>query len=187
MTLTEESDDVLLQRSGIGDRAAFGLIYDRHVRAVYWQAFGVVRDPDTAEEVCQEAFITLWRKVRSVHLVDDSALPWLMVTARYLALNARRRRRREADHAAPLHPDVADRDADVATTVEAAEVQRQIDAAVGGLTALDRRLYDLCIAGEHSYEAAARELGVGHGTVRNRLSRLRSRLRADLHALRETS
>ena len=48
-------------------------------------------------------------------------------------------------------------------------------------------VYDLCVAGDHTYELAARELGVTHAVVRNRLSRLRSRLRADLRSMRETA
>lgn len=178
-------DVVLLERSSTGDRVAFEQIYDRHVRAVYWQAHRVLRDADAAEEISQDAFITLWHKARSVRIVDESVLPWLLVTARFLALNAHRRRRR--DRSEVLDDDVADPSVDVEQATVAAEVQQQIDAAVDQLSEIDQRLYHLCLDGDHSYESAARELGVSHGVVRNRLSRLRTQLRADLDALRETS
>ncbi|MCW2751442.1 MAG: polymerase subunit sigma-24, partial [Aeromicrobium sp.] len=63
----------------------------------------------------------------------------------------------------------------------------EITRAVTALSPLDRQLYELFVAGDHTYELAARELGVTHAVVRNRLSRLRSRLRADLRSMRETS
>ena len=187
MTTTEDSDLTLLTRSGAGDRAAFGQLYERHVRAVYWQAFDVVRQAGVAEEVTQDAFLTLWRKASTVHLVESSALPWLMVTARYLALNAGRRLQRDGLRSTTLDLDVEDETATVDRALASEEIRAQIDRAVHALGDLDRRLYALCIEQDHSYEAAARELGVSHGTVRNRLSRVRTRLRADLKAVKETS
>lgn len=179
-----DTDAGLLQRAGIGDRDAFGTLYDRHVRAVYWQAFRVVRDVDAAEDVTQETFVVAWRRSRTIRLVDGSVLPWLLVTARQVALNAARKaaRRRTAE----LDEDLPARH-DVESTVEAELARVEIDAAVACLGELDQRLYALCIDGDHSYEQAAHELGVTHAVVRNRLHRLRGRLRADLRAMRETS
>lgn len=187
MPLIDTSDQVLLDRSSSGDRAAFEQIYDRHVRAVYWQAHRVVRDADLAEEVSQDAFITLWEKSRSVRIVDESVLPWLMVTARFIALNTHRKQRRDADRSTLLDHDLVDPTSDVEQATVAADVQDRIDEAVRRLSELDQQLYGLCIDGDHSYESAARALGVSHGTVRNRLSRVRAQLRAHLRALRETS
>lgn len=177
-------DRVLLERAAEGDREAFAQLYDRHVRAVYWQAFRVVRDADLAEDVAQEAFVVAWRRLRAVRLVDASVLPWLLVTSRQCALNAarsaRRRRAEELDERLPAGEDVE-------TAVEAELARVEIDAAVAALGETDRRLYELCIDGDHTYEQAAAALGVSHAVVRNRLHRLRARLRADLRAMRETT
>jgi RNA polymerase sigma factor (sigma-70 family) len=181
----DEPDDTdLLARAARGDRGAFGRLYDRHVRAVYWQAYGVVRDEREAEDVTQDVFVTMWNKIRTITLVDRSVLPWLLVTARYTALNARRsRRRRRTDE---LEDQLAD-DRTVEDEVDDGLIRAEIDKATTALSPVDRRLYELCLAGDHTYEMAARELGVTHAVVRNRLSRLRSRLRADLRSLREIS
>ncbi len=177
-------DRELLARAAAGDRGAFGQLYDRHVRPVYWQAYGVVHDAREAEDATQDVFVTMWNKIRTISVVDESVLPWLLVTARYTALNARRRRlRRQAD---VLDHDLPDQH-DVENEVEAGLVRAEIDKATAALTATDRRLYELCVAGDHTYEMAARELGVSHAVVRNRISRLRTRLRADLRSLKEIS
>lgn len=183
----EHDDRDLLDRARVGDRTAFADLYDRHVRAVYWQSLGVVGDTVLAEDVTQDVFITFWDKSRAVRLVDASVLPWLLVTARYTGLNARRRLQRERLRSSTLDDDLVDDVGLVDEAVLRGEVQAEIDKAVAGLSGPDRRVYELCLDGDHSYESAARELGVSHASVRNRLSRVRTRLRADLAALKETS
>ena len=184
---TEAADDVaLLTRAQAGDRAAFANLYDRHVRPVYWQAYSVVRDAGEAEEVTQDVFVTTWRRIRAIRTVDGSVLPWLLVTARYTALNAHRRASRRSSQS--LTDDVPDgAESAVEREVEAALVRAEIDKAVAALTPTDRRLYELCVDGDLTYEQAARDLGVSHAVVRNSLHRLRTRLRADLRSMRETS
>ena len=188
---TEVADDVeLLTRAQEGDRLAFADLYDRHVRPVYWQAYSVVHDAGEAEEVTQDVFVTAWRRIRAITPVDGSLLPWLLVTARYTALNANRRAsRRQRHHVGDaLEDDVLDDvDSPVEREIEAAQVRAEIDKAVAALAENDRRLYELCVEGDRTYEQAARELGVSHAIVRNRLHRLRTRLRADLRSMRETS
>ena len=185
--LTEVADDVeLLSRAQSGDRRAFADLYDRHVRPVYWQAYSLVRDAGEAEEVTQDVFVTTWRRIRAITPVDGSLLPWLLVTARYTALNANRRAARRRGE--PLDDDALEGGgSSVEREIEAAQVRAEIDKAVAALAPNDRRLYELCVEGDHTYEQAARELGVSHAVVRNRLHRLRNRLRADLRSMRETS
>jgi len=183
-------DTELLARAQAGDRFAFADLYDRHVRPVYWQAYSVVRDADEAEEVTQDVFVTAWRKIRAITTVDGSLLPWLLVTARYTALNAHRRVARRQRHllGETLDDDVPEGNySSVEREVEAAQVRAEIDKAVAALAPNDRRLYELCVDGDRTYEQAARELGVSHAVVRNRLHRLRTRLRADLRSMRETA
>jgi RNA polymerase sigma-70 factor (ECF subfamily) len=170
-----------LARAQVGDRDAFAGLYDRHARPVYWQAYAVVRDRDLAEDVTQDVFVTTWRRIRSITPVDGSILPWLLVTARYTAYNAARKERRRAADGLDGDP-VGGSGADA--EVENAMIQAEIDKAVAALSPVDQQLYALCVDGGATYEQAAAELGVSHSVVRNRIHRLRTRLRADLSALR---
>ncbi|MFT4187704.1 MAG: sigma-70 family RNA polymerase sigma factor [Aeromicrobium sp.] len=180
------ADTTLITRARAGDRAAFGSLYDRHVRPVYWQAYGVLGDPAAAEDVAQETFVTAWRKLGSVP-TEGSLLPWLLVTARYTALNARRAARRRERHGAGEIPEDLPADTDVEQTAADEDVRAEIDRAVAALPEVDRRLYELCLEDGLTYAEAAEQLGLTHSSVRNRLSRLRARLRADLIALKETA
>lgn len=174
----------LVAKAQVGDRDAFAALYDRHVRPVYWQAYSVLRDRDAAEDVTQEVFITAWRRIRAITPVDGSLLPWLLLTTRYTAYNAGRRERRRTHDELDTDPVGS---AGVDSEVEAAQVRAEIDKAVSALSSVDQQLYALCVDGGATYEQAANELGVSHNVVRNRIHRLRTRLRADLSALRGTA
>lgn len=178
------NDAQLLASARRGQQAAFAQLFDRHVRAVFWQAYKHLNDADAAQDVVQDAFHLLWQKRETVHISGESILPWLMVTAHNLARNALRKTHRHA--ALSLVEEItADETTEPATVAEAALIAEHIEAAVNALSTLDRQLFELCIDHELSYEQAAEKLGVSHGTVRNRLSRLRQRLRGDLANMRE--
>lgn len=179
-------DRELLDQAVRGDRHAFDQLYRRHVRPVYWQAYSVVRNPLDAEDTTQEVFITAWKKIRTITLADDSLLPWLLVTARYTALNKRRQSMRDSAHRQSMNDEIPDNAASVEDTVEHDALMARVEKYVAELSGIDRQLYDKCISGDRTYAEAAEELGVSHGSVRNRVSRIRHRLRADIHLLRGT-
>ncbi|MEO6472638.1 MAG: RNA polymerase sigma factor, partial [Aeromicrobium sp.] len=180
-------DRELLSRAVRGDRLAFDQLYLRHVRPVYWQAYSVVRNELDAEDVTQEVFITTWKKIATIRMVDDSLLPWLLVTARYTALNKRRQTLRDMARRQDLDGDLADKSGSVEETVEHEALLARVNKCVAELSGPDRQLYELCISGDRTYAEAAKELGVSHGAVRNRVSRIRNRLRADIYVLRGTA
>lgn len=175
------SDAALLDLVSGGDRSAFEVLYERHVRPVYWQAYSVLHDDGGAEDVTQDTFVTLWRKRDRVSVVDESVLPWLLTTAKLSALNVYRRELRRSG--AQLS-DAASAES-VESIVDAALVRAEIDKAVARLSALDRQVFELCVEGDLSYEQAGHALGITHAAVRNRLSRLRAALRSDLRAMKE--
>ncbi|TCI98707.1 sigma-70 family RNA polymerase sigma factor [Aeromicrobium sp. IC_218] len=175
-------DHALVSRARSGDREAFGELYARHVRPVYWQAYGVVGSAADAEEVVQEVFVVAWRRLADLHLVDASALPWLLVTAKNIGRNHARRasRRRWEAYDETAASDDAPPDEQVATAL----VLERVRESLAGLSDVDRRLFELCVLGDLTYAQAADELGLTHGGIRNRVSRLRGRLRRDTDDLR---
>jgi RNA polymerase sigma-70 factor (ECF subfamily) len=177
LTTPPVPDADLLVRSILGDRHAFGVLFDRHSRAVFAAAILILKSAADAEEVMSDSFVLLWRKRDSVRLVEGSVLPWLITTARYKALNRRRATRRDI----PLN-DELDAHASAAADVTSAEhhLSNQLDAAIGQLGRLDQQIILLCLVDEISYEDAAQRLGLTHATVRNRLHRARKQLRIQL-------
>ena len=79
------------------DTDAFAQFYDRHARRAFGLARMVCRRPDIAEEVVQEAFISIWRGRASYRLTEENVGAWAMTIVRYRAVDAVRRHQVE-DH-----------------------------------------------------------------------------------------
>lgn len=57
------SDLQLIERAQRGDEAAFAALFDAHKRRVYSLCLRMVGDPSEAEDLSQEAFLQLFRKI----------------------------------------------------------------------------------------------------------------------------
>ncbi|PZU37308.1 MAG: RNA polymerase subunit sigma-24 [Microbacterium sp.] len=177
-------DRTLVAQAAAGSEHAFRTLYRAYARPVYWVAFGLLGDAADAEDIAQETFVTAWRKLPGFELASDSLLPWLCTICRFQAANRLRARRRDREHTAGTVDESVPAAIDVEQQVIDAHLAERILREVEGLSPVDREIFVLCAAQGMSYLAAAEQLGVPHGVVRNRLSRIRTRLRT---ALTETS
>jgi len=179
MTEQQPRDDAaLVALAAGGSERAFRSLYRAYARPVYWIAHALVGEAGDAEDITQETFLVAWRKLAGFELAGDSLLPWLATICRFQAANRLRRRRRDRAHTTTLVEEALPATVDVAEQVVDAETTAAILREVAGLGELDRAIFRLCAAEGYAYQAAADELGVGHGVVRNRLSRIRTRVRA---------
>lgn len=158
---------------------AFGLLFDRHARAVYNHCFRLTSDWSVAEDLTSVVFLVAWRRRRSVVLDGDSMRPWLLGVATNIGRNYVRslRRYRSALMRLPLpavQPDPAD---DVAARIDDQAIMRTIRAQVSRLPAAQQDVVALCVWAGLSYQEAAVALDIPIGTVRSRLARARARLR----------
>lgn len=180
--MTDVTDRALVARAASGSEHAFRELYRAYVRPVYWIAHGLLRDAADAEDVTQETFVVAWRKLPGLELAGESLLPWLSTICRFQAANRVRARRRDRKHAGEL-VEVAD-SVDVEQQVIDRTLADRILRELAALSDLDRQIFVLCATEGYAYQAAAEQLGVEHGVVRNRLSRIRTRLRT---AVKETN
>ncbi|WP_137844874.1 RNA polymerase sigma factor [Microbacterium sp. 2FI] len=171
------NDAALVAQAASGSDLAFRTLYRAYVRPVYWLAHGLVGNAADAEDVTQETFLVAWRKLPGLELESESLLPWLATVCRFQAANRIRRQKRDREHTAAAADDTLPATVDVEQQVIDGELAERIMREVEGLSPLDRDIFRLCAAQGYAYQAAAEELGVAHGVVRNRLSRIRTRLR----------
>ncbi|WP_109210644.1 MULTISPECIES: sigma-70 family RNA polymerase sigma factor [Microbacterium] len=170
-------DAELVELAAGGSEHAFRTLYRAYVRPVYWMAHGLVSNPADAEEVTQETFLVAWRKLPGLDLAGDSLLPWLATICRYQSANRIRRQRRDREYTTAGVDETIPATVDVEQQVIDERLAEAILQEVAGLGDLDRAIFRLCTTEGYAYQAAADELGVAHGVVRNRLSRIRTRLR----------
>ncbi|WP_116200674.1 RNA polymerase sigma factor [Amycolatopsis circi] len=162
-----------------GDVAAFGELFNRHVAGVWNYAYRLTGSWATAEDLASLTFLTAWRRLGEVTLVNDSARPWLYTVTANLA---RREQRRLGRFAAvltrlPRNPVVRDHAEDVAGQVDADRRLQAVLDAVAKLPRAERRAVELCLLGGLSNAEAAAVLGIAEPSVRARISRARTRLR----------
>ncbi|PPF46354.1 MULTISPECIES: RNA polymerase sigma factor [unclassified Rathayibacter] len=166
-------------RASSGDGEAFASIFDEHRARVFRHAYRLLVDATDAEDAVAVAFLELWRRRRSVEVINGSVLPWLLVTVTNTARNLSRGRNRyralltslpHGDHQ-PSAEDAALRD-----VID----DRQLAKALGRLSPADLRLVTLVMIEGYSPTDAAPLLGLSAGATRTRLHRVRAALRDQL-------
>lgn len=176
MSLTDETESELLRRTVEGDRRAFEVLFDRHVRAVTRYAWALVGTRQDVEEVVQDTFIAGWQKAARIRLRGDSLLPWLLVTCRNHALNLLRRRRRHAHDSLEEERSLRRLSSHDDESLARARLELVV-TEMAKLNELDRRICELCLIEGRSYREAAQLVGKSVAAVGKRLERSRLRLR----------
>jgi RNA polymerase sigma factor (sigma-70 family) len=179
-TLGTLSDGELLDHfrrdSEATGQEAFRILVERHGAMVLGVCRSLVRDPHEAEDAFQATFLVLVRRAESIRRRETIA-PWLYGVACRVARRARirsaRRRKREVAVAADLP---ARQDSEIESAPEDQALQEEIRHLPESL----RAPLILCCLEGHTYELAARRLGLRESTLRGRLHRARKRLESRL-------
>jgi RNA polymerase sigma factor (sigma-70 family) len=78
-------DAELLARSSQGDDAAFRILYERHVKAVFSFAWLLMNSKADAEDVTQECFLVLMRKAAAFDPSKAQVRTWMLSVTRAAA------------------------------------------------------------------------------------------------------
>ena len=166
----------LVERAMHGDQEAFGTLAERSLDRLVGTAGLILRDADAAQDAAQDALIRAWRDLPTLRDPDRFS-PWLYRVLLNSCKDHRRRQMRHAHHLlAPNHGEaqsdatqsLADRDA--------------LTAALSRLSNEHRAVVVLRYYAGLSQPEIATAIGEPLGTVKSRLSRAVSYLRADLAA-----
>ncbi|HEU5222197.1 MAG TPA: sigma-70 family RNA polymerase sigma factor [Candidatus Lumbricidophila sp.] len=171
------SDSALTTRVGHREHGAFDVLYRRYARPVAWTARSLLSSAIAAEDATQSTFVVFWKKAARITLEGDSLLPWLIGVCR-LECRTILAKGAVLARATPIDGiELASSELGPEAVAEQNEWVQAANQEVARMSEIDQQIYRLCVLKELSYELAARELGVTHGVIRNRLSRLRARLR----------
>jgi RNA polymerase sigma-70 factor, ECF subfamily len=181
------ADEEVMQLVGEGSPRAFELLYDRHGAAAFSLAYRMVGDRVAAEDISQEAFLSIWRSRMRYDSARGSVRTWVLGIVHNRAIDALRRgasyeRRRESLDVVEERHEAPER-----TDVEAArrEEARSVRSALDTLPADQRRTIELAYFAGFSHSQIAELLDEPIGTIKGRmrlgLGKLRDQL-ADLAA-----
>src|SRR5947207_12685840 len=85
----------LLARIGLADQRAFADLYRLTSPHLYAVALRILRDPSAAEEILQEAYVSVWHHAVSYVAAKSQPLTWLTSIVRNRCLDRLRRRELE--------------------------------------------------------------------------------------------
>ena len=182
--MTEISDDAeLVRRIAARDAEALGELYDRHGRVVFAVVYRMVGASDAAEEVTQDVFPAVWRRIGTYRADRGAFRGWLLTIARNAAIDWQRTKRKRYEREAPI--DEAFTLADDVRVEEQVTIRLRdvrVRAAVEALSPEQRETLDLAFWQGLSQTEIATRTGVPLGTVKSRVRLAMAKLRDGLAA-----
>lgn len=185
--LHDLADEDLMQLVRKGDSAAFEVVYERHATAAFSLAYRMVGSRNAAEDVVQEAFLSLWRSGARYDRARGSVRTWVLGIVHNRAIDALRRsmvhdRRRASDEGIEERFEARER-----TDVEAArnDEAREVRAALKSLPDEQCKVIELAYFGGFSQSEIADMLGAPLGTVKGRMRLGLEKMRGQLGGLAE--
>jgi RNA polymerase sigma-70 factor, ECF subfamily len=182
-SLQRLADEDLMTLVDTKDSDAFAVIYDRHGGAAYSLAHRIVGEAGMAEDVTQEAFLSIWRSTARFDAARGSVRAWVLGIVRNRAIDALRRAARPApkldqDDEAVLESQPAEQ----RTEVEAIrrETAGRLRQALGVLPREQSRVIELAYFGGFSHSEIADMLGAPIGTIKGRMRLGLEKIRATL-------
>jgi RNA polymerase sigma-70 factor, ECF subfamily len=177
------ADEDLMQLIRRGDARAFEVIYERHSPAAFSLAYRMTGTRGLAEDVAQDAFLSIWRSGARFERSRGSVRTWVLGIVHHRAIDALRRslvheRRRVDDEGIAERLESGVRtDAEVARRQEAEAVRAALDT----LPAEQVQVIELAYFGGFTHTEIAEMLEMPVGTVKGRmrlgLEKLRNALR----------
>lgn len=177
------ADEELMPLIGARDPEAFAVLYDRHGGVAYSLAYRIVGERGAAEDVTQEAFISVWRSGARYDRAKGSVRSWMLSIVRNRGIDALRSR---AGKAPKLSFDdeaiLEQRPAEELTEEEAMrrETANEVRGALDGLPDEQAKVLQLAYFGGFSQSEIARMLGVPLGTVKGRMRLGLEKIRGEL-------
>jgi RNA polymerase sigma-70 factor (ECF subfamily) len=180
--LRKLADEELMEKVAGNDADAFEVVLERHSDAAFSLAYRICGRRSLAEDIAQEAFLSVWRSGARYDRARGSVRTWTLGIVHNRAVDALRRsgvheRRRASDEGIEETLQAPDR-----TDAQALDnaVSHEIRGALGELPPEQRRVIELAYFGGFTHLEIASMLGTPVGTVKGRmrlgLQKLRSQL-----------
>jgi RNA polymerase sigma-70 factor (ECF subfamily) len=165
------ADEDLMQLVRRSHAPAFEVIYERHSQAAFSLAYRMAGTRGVAEDVVQDAFLSIWRSGARYERTRGSVRTWVLGIVHNRAIDALRRsfvheRRRAGDEGLEERLETGER-----TDVEAArrEEAGTVRAALDHLPSEQSQVIELAYFGGFTHTEIAEMLDTPVGTVKGRM------------------
>lgn len=165
------------------DKTAFAALFDAYAPRVKYFLIRKGTSSESAEELAQEALLTVWRKAKYFSAERGTASAWIFTIARNLRIDETRRDKRARLYAMVGEfdeVDPADRPDDL---VNAAEHAKRVRSAMKELPDDQLEVVKWSFVEGAAHSEIAERLGLPLGTVKSRLRLAMRRMRNSLEDL----
>lgn len=171
-----------IQRAQVGDAEAFEFLYKTHSRRVYALCLRMTSNPIEAQDLMQDAFLQVFRKIKSFR-GESSFSTWLhRLTVNIILMRFRKKRHPEVsldepvgadDESGTLRSDIGGSDPRVSGTLD----RLRLDKAIAELPAGYKTIFVLHDVQGYAHEEIADILGCSIGNSKSQLHKARLRMR----------
>ncbi|HLB21459.1 MAG TPA: RNA polymerase sigma factor [Solirubrobacteraceae bacterium] len=180
--LRKLADEELMERVAGNDADAFEVVLERHADAAFSLAYRICGRRSLAEDIAQEAFLSVWRSGARYDRARGSVRTWTLGIVHNRAVDALRRsgvheRRRASDEGIEETIEAPERTDTQALDNAASD---EIRGALGELPAEQRRVIELAYFGGFTHLEIASMLDTPVGTVKGRMRLGLNKLRGQL-------
>jgi RNA polymerase sigma-70 factor (ECF subfamily) len=165
------ADEELMQLVRAGDAQAFEIVFDRHSGAAFSLAYRMCGRQAMAEDIVQEAFVSLWRSGARYDATRGSVRTWVLSVVRNRTIDAFRRESAKGSRDVS-EEGIAERMAAPELTdaeVERRDEARQVRKALVELPPDQRQVIELAYFGGFTHSQIADMLELPSGTVKGRM------------------
>jgi RNA polymerase sigma-70 factor (ECF subfamily) len=177
------ADEDLMPLVARQDPLAFEVFYDRHAGAAYSLAYRIVGGRTAAEDVTQEALLSIWRSGARYDRARGSVRSWTLGIVRNRAIDMLRKESGRSPKLAAGGDEILERRAaEELTDTEAVrrETAQEVRGAIKELPDDQSRVIELAYFGGFSHSEIAEMLNEPLGTIKGRMRLGMDKIRATL-------
>jgi RNA polymerase sigma-70 factor (ECF subfamily) len=187
----EPDDHELVEQARRGSQPAFRLLVERHQRKVLAMALGMLKDPDAAKDVVQDAFVKVYQHLDEFQGAS-AFYTWLYRIALNLCIDRARRAKRFSEvefddgiaHGGEGYEVSPERlGFDPQRALADKEIRQRVLAALDELSPNHKAAILMREVDGLSYKEIAEAMGCSQGTVMSRLFHARKRMQELLRPL----
>lgn len=179
-----ESDETLISRTARGDREAFAQLFGAYAGKVKGYLVRLGAPPAAAEDLMQDAMVSIWRRAASFDATKAKASTWIFVIARNAWIDKLRRERTELAYRQTVLVSEESEDEAPDEAAMRGQTEDQVAAALATLSEEQRQVVQLSFFEDRPHSEIAAHLSLPLGTVKSRLRLALIKLRAHWEQLK---
>jgi RNA polymerase sigma-70 factor (ECF subfamily) len=159
------SEEELIALLKLNQRQGFDYLYDNYSPAIFGVICKIIKDEEKAEDVMQDVFLKIWKKISAYDPSKGSLFTWMMNIARNASIDLYRKEKNK--HHVDIDTQVVQLDKGNSSEIPVNTMD--LRNIVDKLTPERKILLDLVYLQGYTQQEAAEELDIPLGTAKSRI------------------